>query len=374
MTRRTAGEGNIRQRPNGRWEARYNASDGRRHSVYGRTRREASEALKAALRVADAGVKPVSQELTTGTYLADWLEHHVKPSVRPTTYASYKLTCERYLIPELGKVKLAQLQPEHVQRMLAGLAAKGKRKPLSQTTVRYCYSVLRIALGRALKLGRVHRNVATLIDPPAKVRHELQPLTGAEVRVLMTALTPHRWSALFLTAVGTGMRQGELLGARWQDVDLDAGHLLVSHTLQRVTRELAEPKTSRSRRSVPLPRLVIDALREHRIRQLQARLAAGPGWNEQDYVFAAGNGSPLDPRNVLREFHAALVSAGLPKQPFHHLRHAYATLQLESGEELANVSKILGHSDLGTTADLYAHLTPTIARRAADRMDSILAG
>jgi integrase len=104
------------------------------------------------------------------------------------------------------------------------------------------------------------------------------------------------------------------------------------------------------------------------------RFAAGKRRKDQDYVFAASNGSPPDPRNVLRAFHDALAAAGLPRQQFHHLRHAYATLQLESGEELANVSRILGHSDLGTTADLYAHLTPTIARRAADRMDSILAG
>ncbi len=122
------------------------------------------------------------------------------------------------------------------------------------------------------------------------------------------------------------------------------------------------------------PPAVVEALRSHRIRQLEERLVAGTRWKDQGYVFAAGNGSPLDPRNVLRAFHGALESAGLPRQPFHHLRHAYVTFQLEGGEELANVSKILGHADLGTTADLYAHLTPTIARRAADRMDAILAG
>ena len=184
----------------------------------------------------------------------------------------------------------------------------------------------------------------------------------------------HRLAPLFLTAVGTGMRQGELLGLTWRMVDLDAGQLVVAYTLQRGTRELAEPKTARSRRAVPLPRSVVDALRQHRVHQVEQRLAAGPRWQDRDLVFSTAMGSPLDGRNVGQAFHAVLEAAGLPSQPFHHLRHAYATLQLEGGEELANVSKVLGHSDLGTTADLYAHLTPAIARRAADRMETILAG
>ncbi len=182
MTRRNAGEGYIRQRKPGLWEAQYTGADGRRHSVYGKTKRLCGDKLKAAIATADKGIRPASQELTTGDYLTDWLEHHVRPNVRPATFSSYRHIAQTYLIPDLGKVKLAKLEPEDIQRMLSGLAVKGKRWPLSPTTVRYTYSVLRIALGRALKLGRVHRNVATLIDPPTKVRHELRPMDGPEVR------------------------------------------------------------------------------------------------------------------------------------------------------------------------------------------------
>lgn len=343
--------------------------------------------MRKALGDADQGILPVSQELTLGQYLLDWLERQAKPRVRPSTLKSYEAMVTLYLVPRLGHVKLAKLQPDHVSTMLREIAANTYRparkgvpgstartRPLSPTTVRYCYAVLRIALGRAVKLGRVHRNVATLIDPPANVRRELQPLDGAQVRRLIAAIEHHPMAALFVTAIGTGMRQGELLGLRWQDVDLDRAELRVTHTLQRVTRELAEPKTARSRRAVPLPRSVVQALTTHRQQQRVARLAAGRRWHDQGYVFTASNGSPLDPGKVLQAFQRALVAEGLPRQPFHHLRHAYATLQLEAGEELANVSKILGHADLSTTADLYAHLTPTIARRAADRMDAILAG
>ena len=374
MTRRTAGEGMIRQRPNGLWEARYTAADGRTHSIYRKTRREASDKLRAAIADRDKGLRPVDQRLTTGAYLDDWLVHHVKPNVRATTYTSYEGIVRLYHKPALGRIALARLEPEDVQRMLAAVSAKGVRGDLSPTTVRYCYSVLRIALGRALKLGRVHRNVATLIDAPAKVRTELQPFSAEQVRGFLSTLTTDRRGVLYLTALGTGLRQGELLGLQWADLDLDGRRLMVRHTLQRGTGKLVEPKTDRARRNVSLPVYVTDAIREHRRRQLEDRLAAGDRWRDRDLVFTTALGRPLDPRNVLRAYHAALAAAGLPRQPFHHLRHACATLLLESGEELANVSKILGHADLGTTADLYAHLTPGIARRAADRMDSILAG
>jgi len=376
---RAKGEGLLRERANGTWEARYVAADGRKRSLYRRTKAAATSALREALDAAEHGIVPVSQELTTGQYLRSWLDDIVRPKVRPSTFAAYEAITTIYLVPHLGKVRLAKLQPEHVAAMLREVAASPGRparkgvkgshartKPLSPTTVRMVYSVLRIALGRAVKLGKVHRNVCTLIDPPAKVRRDLQPFDGAQVRALMKALEGHPLSALFLTAVGTGMRQGELLALRWSDVDLVAREARVSHTLERVTRKLAEPKTARSRRVVPLPSTVVEALRVQRDGQVVVTL--------DGHVFTQPNGKPLDPSKVLKAFHAALEAAGLPSQPFHHLRHAYATLQLEGGEELANVSKVLGHADLSTTADLYAHLTPAIARRAADRMDGILAG
>ena len=374
--RRNAGEGNVRQRANGRWEARYIAADGSRHSLYARTKRKVTDGLRDALRDADLGVRPANLQLTTKAYLEDWLDKHARPKVRPSTLASYQIVVAQYIIPAIGRIPLAKLEPEDVQGMLAALRQRQSRRglPMSPTTVRYAYAVLRIALGRAMKLGRVHRNVATLIDPPSKVQTERAPLTAEQVTTLVASIRSERIGPLVLTALGTGLREGELLGLRWQDVDLDAGTLAVRHTLQRVTRTLAEPKTDRARRVVPLPRTVVDVLREQRRRQLQDRFAAGPMWRDGDYVFASPSGRPQDPRNVLRAYQSALERAGLPRQPFHHLRHAYATFQLEAGEELANVSKILGHSDLSTTADLYAHLTPTTQRRAADRMDAILAG
>jgi integrase len=270
------------------WEGRYTASDGRRHSVYGRTHAEARDQLRAALT---------------------------------------------------GK----------------------------ETTVRYAYSVLRIALGRALKQGKVIRNVATLIDPPRKARYEVQPLDAQQVREFLASVAEDRLGPLFTLAVATGMRQGELLALRWEDVDLEAGSLSVRHTLQVGTRELAETKTERSRRRLPLAPPAIAALRRQRDAQKREGIVSG-------YVFTSSRGTPLDARNVIRDLHAALERAGLPHQRFHDLRHAYATLMLQDGEDLAVISKSLGHATIRTTADTYAHLTDAMSKRAAQRMGAILSG
>jgi integrase len=249
-----------------------------------------------------------------------------------------------------------------------------KRGPLSPTSVRYARTVLRIALGQALKSGLVVRNVAALVDAPPKAEHEISPLTADQVATFLdaNAIARVRLRALYITAIGTGLRQGELLGLRWSDVDLDSGMLSIRHTLQIRTRELSEPKTDRARRTLRLASVVIEGLREHRTRQLSERLVAGSRWADLGYVFATRQGRPLMARNVLRDLHRHLEVAGLPRQRFHDLRHAYATLLLEDGEELGVISRTLGHSQIGTTADVYAHLTPAMLERTAARMDGVL--
>jgi integrase len=357
----------VRQHPaRGLWEARYVGADGRKHSVYAKTRREAQERLRAALTAADNGIRPVESRTTVAALLEGWLP---TLRLRPRTVESYTDTVRRYIVPAIGSVPLAKLEPEHVERMLADLTARGT---LSTTTIRYAHTVLRIALGRALKSGRVVRNVAALVDPPAKADHELRPLAAEQVAAFLESVEGDRFEALYVTAIGLGLRQGELLGLRWQDVDLDAGTVSVRYSLSVTTRTLAEPKTERSRRSLRLPGVVLAALREHRRVQLAERLAAGSQWEENDYVFATHQGRALIARNVRRGLRRRLAYAGLPMTRFHDLRHAFATMMLEDGEDLAVISKALGHSNLSTTADVYAHLTPAMLERTAARMDAVL--
>jgi integrase len=359
MTRTTGGS--IRRRATGNWEGRYTGSDGRRHSLYAHTRREAQERLRSALNAADHGIRPIGRQLTVAAYLDDWLATSVRQRCRPRTADSYAETVRRYIAPAIGGIPLAKLEPEHVGRMLAALAARGT---LSASTQRYAYTVLRIALGRALKQGKVLRNVATLIDPPAKVRREQQPLTREQLAAFLAGIRGDRLEALYVTALGTGLRQGELLALRWQDLDLERRELVVRHTLQRGTRTLAEPKTERARRTLRLPRQVVDALIAHRSRQTLVPLAG--------FVFTSRRGTPLHGNNVTGYVRRHLERLGLPRQRFHDLRHAFATLMIEHGEDLGTVSRILGHTDFSTTSNVYAHLTPTMLERAAERMDGIL--
>jgi integrase len=318
---------------------------------------------------ADAGIRPIVARQTVGAWLDEWLTDYVAPQRRPRTVESYRDTVDRYIRPAIGNLPLAKLQPEDIQRMLH---RPGPRGPLSGTTAHYVYAVLRIALGRALKSGRVVRNVAMLVDAPRKSTPEMHPLTAKQARTFLNAVQGDRYGPLYTLAIATGMRQGELFGLRWSDVDLDRGVLTVRHTLQRGTRELAEPKTERARRMLRLGVSAVGVVREQRRRQLEERLAAGRKWADRDLVFTTGTGTALDSQNVTKALQASLRRAGLPHQRFHDLRHAYATLMIEDGEELAVVSRSLGHADLSTTADVYAHLTNRMQERAAARMDSIL--
>lgn len=362
MTRRTTGGSVRKHATRDLWEARYIGADGRRHSLYRRTEKDAQQALRAALSDADHGIRPVSQQVSVGTYLEDWLEYVVKPSKRPRTFESYSATVRSYITPAIGRIPLAKLEPEHVVGMLARL--RGVRGELSETTTRYVYAVLRIALGRALKQGKVRRNVCTLIDPPSRSRHELRPLTRDQARAFLEGIRGDRLEALYVAAIGTGLRQGELLGLRWQDVDLEAGQLVVRHTLQRGTRTLAEPKTQQSRRTVRMPSTVRQLLSEHRSRQSVVPFSG--------LVFTTEKGTPLDSRNVTRYFQRHLSRLGLPLQRFHDLRHAFATLALESGADLHDVARGLGHTTIRTTADTYGHFTDAMAQRLADRLDEAL--
>lgn len=368
MTRRSTG-GSVDYFPARRlWRARYVGADGRRHAVYRKTQREAQEALRTALADADQGIRPISQQLTVAIFLRDWLDGSVQQRCRASTAHSYAATVDRYIAPAIGRIPLAKLAPEHVAQMLADLTRRGD---LSPTTVRYVRVVLRVALGVARKQGKVARNVAALVDPPRAVRYDRQPLSADQVAELRTAIRGHRLEALILTALGTGARQGELLALAWRDVDLDAGTVAIRRTLQVGSRELTEPKTDRSRRSLHLPLSVQGALRRHQVRQAGEREAAKV-WDARGFVFATRAGAPLDSRNVTTDLQAILAGAGLPKQRFHDLRHAYATLLLEAGADLYEVSRGLGHASIATTANVYAHVTDQMRRGIAARMDVIL--
>jgi integrase len=240
--------------------------------------------------------------------------------------------------------------------------------------VRYALAVLRRALRQATLWGRVPRNVALLVTPPAATWQERAALTPEQGRALLAAARGERLEALYRVALMLGLRRGEVLGLRWVDVDLVARTLRVAQTVQRVGGKLAigEPKTRRSRRTLPLPEALARSLTAHRGRQRADRERAGDAWSGCGLVFTTRFGTPLEPRNVVRAFKILLAHAGLPDIRFHDLRHSCASLLVAAGHHPRVVMETLGHSQIGITMDTYAHIYSGTLRAVADTIDLLL--
>jgi integrase len=369
--RRTAGEGAIYTTADGRLRGHIDLPhpDGTRsvrRYVSGKTRADVVRRL-GDLRKEAAGGFATGQ--TTGDYLARWIVA-VQPRLRAATHREYVRHVSAYW-SSLARIPLTRLTPAHVERAMADLAGRG----LAAQTIRHARSTLRRALHDAQRDGLVNRNVAALARPPRLERREMRALTRTDVGRLVDATADDPLGPFFAIAVATGLRQGELLGLTWTDVDLEARSLTVRRSLARAHGggyELAEPKTTRSRRTVMLPALAVDALRRQKARQATERLAAGTAWQDRaGLVFTDPLGGHLAPSAVSHAFLTVARRLGLPVR-LHDLRHTAATLMLAAGVPLKVVSETLGHSSIAITADVYSHVTPDLRREAADAMDRAL--
>lgn len=375
MTRRGHGEGSIFLRKDGLWAAvidlGYNNGRRSRVALYAKTRREVHERLASALRAKQQGLRVAPERQTVEQYLRDWLNAK-RGRVRARTWQRYEQYVRIHAVPIIGRLPLAGLGPEHVQQLLDQRLKEG----VSAASVHHLRAVLRTALAQAERWNKVPRNAAALVDAPTVARREMKTLSPTQARQLLATAAGDRLEALYVLAITTGMRQGELLGLRWTDVGFDSADLMVRATLQRTSEGyvLGEPKTSHSRRRITLGTTAVAALRRHRISQAEDRLAIGSGWRDGDFVFTNEAGGPLDATNVLRRsFHPLLTRAGLPRIRFHDLRHTAATLLLGQGIHPKIVSEMLGHSQVAITLDLYSHVTPTMQQEAAAALDSVLA-
>jgi integrase len=371
-------EGTITHRADGRWEARITVDNGKRRCLYGKTRREVAQKLLHATKAREDGLPMPGAHLTVGQYLENWLSA-VKTQVRPRTWKRYEQYVRLHAIPGLGRTQLVKLTPEQLEALYAAKVKAG----LSPTTVRHLHAVLVAALTRAVRLGRVVRNVAQLASPPRTPTREMRTLDAKQTKRLLKAAAGDRLEALYVLACTTGMREGELLGLRWRYVNLDTGTLQVAGTLQRLPKDsvtangetfvIAEPKTDRSRRTLKLTEDAVAALRRHRVRQGEERLRLGGARDDWDLVFANELGRPMEAGNLLRRsFWPLLERAKLPRIRFHDLRHGAATLLLEEGVHPAIVAATLGHARASTTIDIYSHVSPGMTAEVATTMDKVL--
>lgn len=310
---------------------------------------------------------------TLGTFLEEWLQS-IEYSMRPRSWQRYCQYVRIHTTPTIGHLPLASLHAKDLQL----LYAERMRDGMSATSTLHLHRTLHGALSQAQNWGLVATNVARHVNPPKPDRMDVQPLSPEEAELFLRAVSGDRFEALYTLAITTGMRQGELLGLRWQDIDLDRRSIRVSASLQYLARRslvLSQPKTRKSRRHVLLTDLAIDALRRHHQHQEIQRSSRGNRWQDLDYVFTTRDGRPVYASEISgRSLPRLLRKAGLRKIRFHDLRHTTATLLLGQGIHPKIVSELLGHSNVGITLDLYSHATPTMQETATTALDHLLGG
>ncbi len=369
-SKRGNNEGSIIKRPDGRWEARIGLANGRRKSFYGKTRQEVARRLAEALRDRDKGLPIVGEKQTLGQYLTTWLKM-IESTVDPRTFVRYETLVRVHILPKLGNISLAKLSPQQVQTLYSAKLAEG----LSRTTVVMIHAVLHRALEAAVRMDLVLRNVAKRSDVPKKRSVSMKVLTSEQVSIFLGWIGRSRFEALYVLAVTTGMRQGELLALKWDCVDLDAATLEVRATVKRVRDKFifTQPKTERSRRKVALTNLAVEALRRHWVKQLAERDTLGPAWHNENLVFPNRIGKVMDRIGLVRRDYLPLLGiASLPQIRFHDLRHTAATMLLRQGIHPKVVSEMLGHSQIAITLDTYSHVLPDMQREATVALDRLL--
>jgi integrase len=380
--RRGHNEGSITQRKDGRWFARLHlgyAPGGKRirKSFYAPTREAVAEMLTAAKAQHDRGMPVLHGRETIGAYLTSWLES-VRPSVKPRTWESYELYVRRHAIPIIGGIRLATLRPEHIRALLARKTKEG----MAPRSAAHLRTILRTALQQGVYDRVLAWNPVSAVKPPAVPRYNYRHFEPEEALAFLRAAEDSPAEAPLIFCVALGPRLGEMMGLRWIDCDLEKGTIRVQQTIQRLRAKIApdgkagyrvaEPKTDKSRRALEIPEMLLPILRRHRARQAEMRLAAGTAWRHSGLVFTNQSGGPVDARPLRLEFKSILNRAGLPHMRLHDLRHSASTLLLAAGAPLHTVSRLLGHSTIALTSNLYGHFSREMIADAAATMNRVL--
>jgi integrase len=367
-----------------RWSVVYDnpLSDGKRRQKRKtfKTKNEADAFLSKVVHAIQNGTYVEPSSITLGTYLTYWLETCVRHNLRPTTVRSYEQLIRVHILPALGTVPLQKLQPAAVQDFyttkLNGGRADGKAGGLAPSTVRHLHLILRESLQQAVNWEWVARNAAVATKPPHAPRPSVKTWSVDEMRRFLAVAEADGYAPVWLVVLATGLRRGELLGLRWQDVDLSRETLHVQQSLVEIGSDLVfqEPKTPSGRRTVALSPTCVAALRAHRMRQREQRRLLGSAWRDLNLVFTTADGGPIAPRNLIRRFKQLTAQAELPAIPFHGTRHTHATLLLRNGVHAKVVSERLGHSSISITLDTYSHILPDMQRHAVAGIDAALLG
>lgn len=379
-TRRAQGEGTIRQRKDGTWEARYtlgrDPGTGKQiqKSVYGATQKDVRQKLQQIAQAIDEGTYFEPTKMTVAGWMNVWLKDYLG-NVKAGTVANYTRHVNNHIIPALGAMKLSALQPPQIQQLYNALQDKG----LSAKTIKNLHGCIHKALDVAVRIGYLKTNPSEACILPRIVKKEIRPLDTPEISDFLNAIKGHKYETLFKVDVFTGLRSGEILGLTWDCVDFDAGTLYICKQLTPPRMKgqkyaFGTPKNDKARTIRPAP-YVMQVLKEHKIKQLEQRMQAGAAWDDGGFpnlVFTNEFGKHLTQSGVWKTLQKALRDSNIENLRFHDLRHTYAVTSIHSGDDIKTVQENLGHHTAAFTLDQYGHVTETMRRDSADRMQAFI--
>jgi len=372
--------GNITRRSKQSWRIKFDlpSDGGDRQTRYVTVRGKYADAqreLTKLLSAADNGMDIEPRKVTVADYMKAWLDG--RHNLSPKTVERYKQLTERQIIPYLGSTILQRLRPPTIQRWHETILTSGGKddRPLSPRTVGHAHRVLHRALQRAVEMEILARNVASAISPPSLEPSEIEILDAGQIAIVLESLKGHDIYSIAALALATGMRRGELLALQWTDCDLDAATLTVERALEetRAGLRFKAPKTRHGLRTISLPDSAVQVLRDHRLNQLETRMALGLGRPESDaLVFSKLDGTPMSPDNLSRDWVRICRSLKLPRVMFHALRHTHASALIAAGLDVVTISRRLGHAKPTTTLTVYGHLFSKTDEVAADAIEAAM--
>lgn len=380
--RNPQGCGNIRQRPDGTWEARYTVGrdpgTGKqiRKSIYAKTQKEVRQKLTKALASLDEGTYKESNKLTVGEWLDIWANDYLV-DVKPLTVSSYTEQIRNHLKPAIGAIKLETLSAHNIQNMYNNLGKATKtRNALSPKTIKNIHGVLHKSLQQATEIGYLKFNPSDACKLPRVIKKEITPLDEDQTKLFLIAITGHRYETLYKVTLFTGMREGEVMGLHWTCVDFERGTILVEKQLQKEKKTggkyvFVPLKNDRSRVIAPAS-FVMDLLRSLKDEQNKSRVEKGELWVDSGLVFVNEVGRHLTRTPLTKDFKTVVASIGLPELRFHDLRHSYAVASIRSGDDIKTVQGNLGHATASFTLDVYGHVTDQMKKASSERMDSYI--
>ena len=383
--RRARGEGSIRQRKDGTWEARFvtgiDPGTGKeiRKSVYAKTQRKVRKKMTEAIAALDKDDYREPTKMTLAQWLDIWSNEYLK-GVKPNTVLNYNQHIKNHIKPAMGAIKLDTLNAHTIQKFYNQMGEEHVNKPaLSPKTIKNIHGVLHKALNQAVMLGYIRSNPADACTLPRVIQKEIKPLDEDATALFLEAIQGHQYETVFLVTLFTGMRQGEVLGLTWDCVDFDKGVITINKQIQKAAGggsvyNLVQTKNSKGRTITPAP-YVMKLLREQRRKQADWRLKAGACWEDcslGNLVFTDELGRHLMPHTVYHNFKKIVASIGLPNARFHDLRHSYAVAAIRSGDDIKTVQGTLGHATASFTLDKYGHVTDQMKQASADRMQQYI--